>query len=232
MRKISNKSMIAAVLMATMGTTSVFAVDKEFRDGYYFGGSLGKAISRTKPTGTVDILKKANIFPNAGASFEIKYKNANLFGVFIGHKSGDMRYEIDYKSARHKFSKLNEYLANGVVQDVLWEEADITYHALGGNVYKDFDVCSWASPYLGMGLGMARLKSTVDELGPLNPKVSIKNTKPTAQLIAGARVPITDGFHLAADYRYWSTLGKVGAIDKRFSNHSINLGFLFQPRFL
>ena len=234
MGKISNKSMIAGVLMATMGATSVFAMDNEFQDGYYFGGSLGKAISRTKPTGTVDILRDATFVPNAGASFEIKYKNADVFGFFGGYKKDDMRYEVGFRASKHKFANLNEHLANGTVQDIInfVEEAHIKYRAIDVNFYKDFSVSSWVAPYLGAGLGVARLESVTESIGALNPRATIKNTKPTAQLIAGARVPITDGFHLAADYRYWSTLGKVGAIDKRFSNHSINLGFLFQPRFL
>jgi len=111
MRKISNNTMIAGALIATMGTTSVFAMDNEFRDGYYFGGSLGKAVSRTKPSGSnIDILQKATIIPNAGATFKVDYKNADSFGLLGGYKMGDIRYEADFKHSKHKLGRLNEIL--------------------------------------------------------------------------------------------------------------------------
>ena len=236
MKQASKKVVITGAVLAALVSSQSFATANDFNDGFYFGGSVGKAITKTKPYGRdINILNDATIIPSAGANFEIKYKNSDVYGALVGYKLDDMRYEFSYSQSKHKFGKINEYLANGNVQDVmeLILDAHTSYKNVGATAYKDFGCDLFFKPYLGFGLGVARFKSHVAPIFPhLNPAKTQTNTKPTAQLVAGARLPITDGFQLAADYKYFSSIGKVGAIGKRFANHSLNLSFLFQPSFL
>lgn len=115
---------------------------------------------------------------------------------------------------------------NGATLDI---GGDVTSLAGMANVYYDVPT-GWAiRPYVGAGLGVARIDAKLD-LGPLR-LVDESDTVLAWQLKAGLSYPATDRISLSLGYRYFETQDAelsetVGGrtFDSEYRSHSIELG--------
>jgi len=79
------------------------------------------------------------------------------------------------------------------------------------NLLRDFELGTALQPYVGVGLGVARLDYRVGETAldgsviqrPRRPIIDDRATSLAFQLIAGFTMPLSRRLDLAADYRYW-----------------------------
>jgi len=101
----------------------------------------------------------------------------------------------------------------------------ISSESLAVNALRNLDMGWKVIPYVGAGIGVARVKYDFDIAGS-----DEKGTGGLWQLIGGATLPVCDRFELFADYRYFDTfavnadLGGVGVHDN-YHGHSFMGGF-------
>jgi len=154
-----------------------------------------------------------------GAGKEAIIHFDNGFGVlgFAGYNFGNLRAEGEIGYRRHdaKSATVGGVDAAGVSGDV----NALSFMANG--IYDFFPDRQW-TPYLGLGIGAARLGANVGTAGA-GAVVDSNDTQFAYQGIAGVSYSIAPQISLALDYRYFSTL------DPAFSVESAAGGGTFRP---
>jgi outer membrane protein OmpA-like peptidoglycan-associated protein len=190
----------------------------EYLDGIYVGGSVG--VHRTRD---------ADIGRNGQASATgFKTGAAGVATVGYGFGNG-LRAELELG---HRAGKVDS-IANGGAG--AGGKLDAT--SLMGNVLYDFATGGPLIPYVGAGLGGARLKAS--DIGPEigGARVSGSDTVVAYQGIAGLDLRVSDQFAVGASYRYFAT-GKAdiatSAGDRAsvpYRDHAVLLGlrYAFNP---
>lgn len=120
-----------------------------------------------------------------------------------------------------------------------WNDAETVGGAAGSgdttvissmvNVMYDVGIDSTITPYLGAGLGAARIDDS--GISPISgSSISDDDTVFAYQAIAGASYTLNNSWSLTADYRYFAT-GDVSlatasnvAVDQEYSSHSVLVG--------
>jgi len=106
--------------------------------------------------------------------------------------------------------------------------------ALGGlvNALYDIPLDGPLKPYLGIGIGAARL--SYDDVSPIGGStLSDRDLVFAYQGIAGASYDLGDNLALTADYRYFRTADPdfnsvgIGSVDSEFTEHRIMVGLRF-----
>ncbi len=127
----------------------------------------------------------------------------------LGIKLGDWRVELD-GTIRENTPEILYSASAGIEVDPDPRDL-IKATTLMVNVVRDIPIGIAWRPYLGAGIGVAKLDYRLSEIeidAPIRqqPRRDVVNDESTTlafQLIAGFTVPITRRFDLAADYRYW-----------------------------
>jgi OOP family OmpA-OmpF porin len=190
----------------------------EYLDGIYVGGSAG--VHRTRDAGLGRNGQSTTAGFKAGA--------AGVAAVGYGFGNG-LRTELELG---HRTGKVDT-LANGGAG--AGGKLDAT--SLMGNLLYDFATGGPLIPYLGAGVGGARIKAS--NIGPEigGARVSGDDTVFAYQGIAGIDVRVSDNFAVGASYRYFAT-GKAdiatSAGDRAsvpYRDHAVLLGlrYAFNP---
>lgn len=125
----------------------------------------------------------------------------------LGVKLGDYRVELE-GSQRHNTPEILYAPDAGIEIDPDGRD-ELNADSLLLNVVRDIPVGIAWRPYVGAGIGVAKVDYRLSEIEIPNldrPRRDIVNDESTTfafQLIAGFTVPVTRRFDLAADYRYW-----------------------------
>lgn len=117
----------------------------------------------------------------------------------------------------------------------------VTATSLMFNTFRDFDVGIALRPYVGVGVGVTRVKYRVGEAvidgivqRPRIPIIDDKDTAVAYQLIAGFSMPLTRQLNLDADYRFWQAPSVQvhdvmdTKIDTKHTIHSVWLRLRYQ----
>ncbi|RMX19118.1 hypothetical protein EAS68_06690 [Legionella jordanis] len=230
-------------------------------DGWYGGlfGTLSKtpSLDFTIPYADFSVINTALNFVGSpiltSPAGSVKYSLGYGGGVDIGYRLCGFRFEGELLYDHNPYDSIS---VGGVTLTDSQNTAlafPFSYLTVGGktdmgaaffNIYYDFynfdEDVSWI-PYIGLGLGYARVKNTVDldvivppngiaiatpggaiNLGSLSETTST----PAGQIIAGISYQFSDQFSAGLDYRYVTTK-TISILDERFTVHSLNLNFNF-----
>lgn len=153
----------------------------------------------------------------------------------VGFKSGQMRYEGEFLYQR---STIKSITANGftIPATIAGVNVGLTgntqVYAGMANVYYDFDQISESTPlnpYVGFGAGYAQVRNkatfsgTIGGVTVTSPADKEKDNVFAYQAIAGLNYNFDSNTSAQLDYRYFGTT-KVNALEKRWQNHTLNLG--------
>ncbi|MBM3516657.1 MAG: OmpA family protein [Alphaproteobacteria bacterium] len=197
--------MAAPALLALSGA----AVAEE---GFYVGFGAG---ANAPISGDID---------GAGIGASADYGLGPVIGGSIGYGfASGLRTEIELLRRANDVDAINGALATG----------DVDTWSLMGNVLYDFDVNWGFTPYLGVGLGLAR--ENFEGVGPVGGStIDDEDTVIALQGIIGGSVPLDDNFDIFADYRYYATrdadLNTLAgaAVDAQCDTHTVLLGVRFR----
>jgi len=197
--------------------------------GVYFGANMGAVF-----------LEDSSVSAPVGSSFDIEYDSGMSYGILLGYdagtyfsKSGNTsgRLEIEYARRSNDADEVEE---NGVFRPV---GGEAIVDSLMINSWVDFRTESPFRPYLGGGLGAARL--TLDDAGFSDDD----DIRFAYQAGAGIGLPIGNHLTISVGYRYFSMLDatlraetldpETDAVQEReydieYSSHNIDVGFRFR----
>ena len=206
-------SVLFIIFVFVMSMTSVSAYADN--DGWYFGSETG-----------LSLLPKQK-FNNLNNSFSVDSSPGfSIFGQ-MGYQFYDYRLEseVSWRSNTIRSFTFNSLSHNGT--------GSIQPLNLLFNGYYDIKTGSSFTPYVGAGIGGARISA--NSIG-YNSKIYIDNDQfvPAYQGIAGVSYAIDSHLSLKADYRYFrapnarfSEIG-LGSASSDYANHSVQLGFTYK----
>lgn len=149
----------------------------------YFSAKLKHINMETE----AEIFSKANIEDSViGGSFAVGFANKSPSGTF--------RAEVEYNingTTEEEFLK----------DDLFHHKVEVETQALMLNGYYNFETGSKFSPYIGAGIGFARVKGTL-EVPEFGISDSIKKTNFAWQAGLGVSYDITNNFAIDTGYRY------------------------------
>ena len=165
-------------------------------------------------------------FTNSDMSNDVKYETVkenaddNVLGASIayGVKIGTIRTEVElniHEDAEKKYADEYETWKNSVENNSVML-----------NAYYDIDTGSKFTPYIGGGIGVAKLKGKVSYDEETD---SVKNDSFAWQLGAGVSYAMTDNLSLDAGYRYVD-YGDVtikedwGKVEFDSTSHELHIG--------
>jgi len=152
------------------------------------------------------------------------YKSGYDVGGSIGFKGTPMRYEgqLTYIDAGLKKFTLNSVERTGVSGN---SDAFLAM----GNVYYDFNTTTpTLQPFLGVGIGYARVHAKLNSTGPFGAtQYSGSNNVFAYQGTAGLTYNIAPNYAINAGYRYIATK-HVRSLGKSFQASLANLGVVYR----
>ena len=218
--------------------TSLVVSGGAYADNMYISvsGGIGKIPSITSGAG-FPLVSRSPVFSNADInSTSLDFKNSKNFNGAVGYQFGDMRTEIAISSIGAKYKRFSQPNYYFIMTDYL--SGKIKANSLFINGYYNFDFSEMLTPYLGVGVGISKIKNTLYHSGmydyingvysPLPVfKANMGQTLPSYQLIAGTKLNLTGQLALTADYRFLGTIKQMTASNAKLRNHSINIGLMF-----
>ncbi|WP_291841969.1 outer membrane beta-barrel protein [Maricaulis sp.] len=198
-----------ATLIATTAALCLSAISHA-QDNYVAGQFGLRAVEQTDSSaGAVDI--------------DSELGNAAYYSVAFGRRHNNMRFELELA---RRGGEINSFAIGGTGQAVSGE--GLTATSLMANAYVDFNTEGRVSPYLGGGLGLARV--TADYTGA-GGSVSGDASAVSFQLIGGASVQVSERIELFSDLRYLRVMetdhaltAPLGSSDVSFKYDGYTLG--------
>lgn len=199
-----------ATLIAATATLSFSAIAHAQEETYVSGQFGLRAVEETDASsGSVDI--------------ESELGNAAYYAIAVGRRYDGMRFEIELA---RRGGEINNFSIAGTDQAVSGEGLAAT--SLMANAFVDFNTDGRVSPYLGGGLGLARV--TADYAGA-GGTVSGDASALSFQLIGGASIQISERVELFSDLRYMRVMetdhaltAPLGSSDVSFQYDGYTLG--------
>ena len=223
------KCLVVASLVASSGV---------YADNMYVSvsGGIGKIPAITSSRDFPLLNKSPGLTPTDINSVKLFFKNSKNIGGAIGYQFGDTRTELAINTFKADYKKFVQDAIYYFPADYLSGKLAVNSFFLNG--YYDFDSGKTLTPYVGAGAGVAKVKNTLYHSGLHNYingvwtalptfKADMSQTMPVYQLIAGAKINITRQLALTADYRFFSTIGTMKALNNRLTNHAFNVGMMF-----
>lgn len=201
-------ALVLAATVTASGTTAAQAQDAT--PGYYVSGALGLI---DVPSATV----------TDTASRKVKFDNGTMGALAFGYDyASPWRGEVELSRRAADLKSVSGTNASG----------ELLATSLMANAAYDFDVNAPVTPYLGLGLGFARVE--LDNASPFGASsINDTDTVLAGQAIAGVSYAVQDNLNLFADYRYFRTgdasmstrAGNSASFD--MDTHSIMVGLRF-----
>ncbi|MEQ8860333.1 MAG: outer membrane beta-barrel protein [Pseudomonadales bacterium] len=183
----------------------------------------------------------AGYAPNAefdDAGLNVDFDLARPIGsIALGlDRPGAWRFEVD---ASYRYNDAEVIFFDAARPDVA-PDADSRITALGValSALRDFDVGGRFQPFLGAGVGMARIDYELRQYITGVELLDDRDTALTYQLIAGVGLRLSPRVDLALEYRYWAAPdielngadGSAFDTDHRVQSLTANLHYRLAPR--
>jgi opacity protein-like surface antigen len=223
------KGLVVASLLSSGGV---------YADNMYISvsGGVGKIPTISSNRDFPLLLKSPGIYTTDVNSIKLDLKSSKSINGAIGYQLGDVRTELAVGVLKADYKKFTQVGGHYFPSDNF--QGKITSNNYFLNGYYDFNFDEAITPYVGAGIGMAKIKNTFYHSGmygyvngvysPLPVfKANMKQTLPAYQLIAGTKINLTGQLALTADYRFFGTIKEMKALNSRLRNHSINFGLTF-----
>jgi len=215
----------ASALSATAAFADGHANGHAGDHGYYIQGSLGfNQLSDTDQSGA----------PGTVAS---DYDGGYNISVAVGKKLsslGGLRAELELSYSDNDADTI-DFSGNGVGNEGN-VDGDISSTSLYANVLYDIETAGKITPYIGAGLGVSFIDSSI-AYGGAPVRIDDSDTAFSAQLIAGAAYELSETLDLTFDARYSrafnvgldrATPAGTAVVEDDFDNLSLNLGLRFK----
>lgn len=198
--------------VALVAASASYAKDPIFDKGLYVSGSLGFLVPQD-----VD-------GSDSGIDFTVEYDNGYQLTGALGYKYGNgLRAEAEIGFGSTEFDSVS---GNGTTVDL---SADVDILSVMANVYYDFNAGSRFSPYVGGGVGFARIDvgDLTANLGGTTVTASgDESTEFTAAGEIGLSIAVSDSVVVAPAYRYtWLDDGDNGFDDD--TAHTFKIGLRY-----
>lgn len=132
------------------------------------------------------------------SSLDLEFDNGFTFGLGVGSQiTPNYRVEVELLFADQDTDALS-FSGSGPAADVT---GDLTTTAVFANGFYDFANDTRFTPYLGAGIGVARVEQDVF-FGTAGGRLNDQDTVFGAQLIAGVSYEVTERVSLTGDVRY------------------------------
>lgn len=201
------KKKLAAI--AVFGMVMTAAAAQAGDDGMYVSAFLGPAW-----------LSDADI-SDATGSIGAEFDAGLAMGLAVGKSFDSARAELEFA---YRKNDLDRFTAAGFG---VAASGEITSKSLMANLYYDFSPKEQWSPFVGAGLGLARIE--VDDISVVG--INIGNGDDTVfawQLMAGVGCKVADNTRLDLSYRYLATADPdFSGISAEFKSHNLLLGLRF-----
>ncbi len=144
---------------------------------------------------------KSNDFQVAPGTIDTEYDSGAGFGITLGRSFGQLRGEVEY-TARMNDVKSHALNGGGTLPGSKGEASSSAFMVNG---YYDIDTDSAVTPYVGAGLGMAKVKFDEFGVAPIPDVLNDSETQFAYQFMAGADFSVSDNWSIFAEYRYFAT---------------------------
>ena len=215
MRKV--KSTAAAIVIAAMAVpASAIAADSNYIGIHGMWTDL-KDLDFNVAPGTIDT----------------EIDSGTGFGITFGRTYGQIRGEIEYTA---RMNDVKSHSLNGG-EALPGSTGEVKSDAFMVNAYYDIDTGSAFIPYIGAGLGMAKVKFDNFGVAPIPDVLNDDDTQFAFQVMAGGDVMVSDKVRLFAEYRYFTggdidvtTSAATGSVSNSISYKTNNV--LLGARFM
>lgn len=235
MRKLIKGLM--AVLLS--GCSSVYACNDAFchEDVYLsLGGGLGKVLKVKSNQDFPLILKSPGFFASPIDSMTLSFKNRLHLNAAVGYRFGNFRVEVSPLFLTAKYKEFHQAPFEIIGRENL--SGSIKVLSALVNSYCNITLTEHIWPYVGIGLGYAKIKNIFKHSGQVNVINGVAVNLPTLKFtlsdksiayqgIIGSMFKVSSNVGLTLDYRYLSTAKKIKAFNDRIRNHSINFGVTY-----
>ena len=174
-----------------------------------------------------------SITPGEDVRFESEYDDGFNVGLTVGvaYPSG-LRPEAALRYRENDFESLDLMQGfGGANGETVPADGRFTSSSLMGNVWFDFIKHAVVSPYVGAGIGVARV--SIDDLAVADQSsIDDDDTVFAYQAGAGLTFALTELAKLSLDYRYFATddpefEGSVNPFTTEYATHNVGLGFRY-----
>ncbi len=211
---MNSKNFLSALLVGLVPFAASFAADAADNDpskGFYVGAAVGANWTRDSDITGTGI--------NVGADFDTGWAGA----LTAGHAYGNgVRSEIELGRRGNDLDSLSGTTAG---------TGDVTAWSGMVNVLYDFKTGTPFTPYVGAGLGAARVSLDVRPIG--SSRIDDSDTTLAYQGIAGVGYRLNESAQAFVDYRYFATSGLNLAtaagtsVDADYDNHTVMVGLRY-----
>lgn len=180
-----------------------------YAEGTYFSGNIGAAM-----------LTDADVSDPTG-KFEIESDTGVAIGIAVGHAySNNIRAEIEFAYQTNDVDQVN---VPGVGSSVT-ADGDTTSYALLLNGYYDFPNSSAFTPFIGAGIGCAKVEINDFAVNGI-PIGSEDDSVFAYQVGAGVGYAVSEKIVLDFKYRYFATADpELANTDAEYASHNFYVG--------
>jgi outer membrane protein OmpA-like peptidoglycan-associated protein len=207
-RRLAITVAFAAVLLFAAATQSSRAAQL----GPYVAGAVGIGFPADSDLDTATTSENTELDPGFAAMFAVGHLYGNGFGTEI---------ELGYRG--NDVDRISGATATG----------DIGIFSIMLNGYYDFGVSRRGTPYIGAGVGVARLDA--GGISPVsNSRVDDQATALAYQATAGIAYPVNDQLEIMLSYRYFAIpdagldTDAGASVDSDYTSHAVRFGFRYR----
>ena len=169
---------------------------------------------------------KDNDFQVAPGTIDTKYDSGTGFGITLGRTYGALRGEVEFTA---RMNDVESHSLNGSAT-LPGSSGEAKSNAFMVNGYYDIATNTAFTPYIGAGIGMAKVKFENFGVTPIPDVLDDDGTQFAYQLMVGGDVKVSDTWKLFAEYRYFATAdvdvttsNVTGAVDNSISYGTNNV---------
>lgn len=199
-----NKSLatIGVGIASLLICQGAIAESTSIENGWYIQASVGRA--QLNDMAGVDhqvvLSNGSEITKGRNAEFGL----GAVYDLAVGRQlATGLRADIEYS---HRANVIDRLINTGIQPNTVVAQSDskVRSHSLLANVYYDFSNSSPITPYLGLGVGMAKVSTQWTAVSGANEyRFEDSDFTYAAQLTAGAKWAVTPNWGLFAQYRYF-----------------------------
>ena len=198
--------LLLALAFITFLALPATAIAEDSNNKMYFGFNLGMSM----PSDSDTTFSNAFGYEGADANTTMEADSGLATGIVIGRSFNNFRLEGELAYQKNDITSvtLDSVSYMGYTENIGYKtsdvDGDISSTALLVNGYYDFKNNSNVTPFIGAGLGLAKLDASALRIENIYYD-SDSDIVPAAQLSLGANVEITEVVSLDFKYRYFFT---------------------------